>query len=124
MTMTTVSLTTVLDNVKAPRFIDYLSLDVEGNEHAVLTGLDHSKYKFGRITVEHNFQERTRAQVHQLLSQHGYLRVETGSPDKCAISQLPESKGMCMSDETKFCPCVDDFYVFDTRASKNPLNDR
>lgn len=31
VTMTTVSLTTVLDDAKAPRFIDYLSLDVEGN---------------------------------------------------------------------------------------------
>lgn len=121
VTMKTVSLTSVLDDANAPRFIDYLSLDVEGNEHAVLTGLDHSKYKFGRITVEHNFEERTRAQVHQLLSQHGYLRVETGSPNKCVVSQLPDSMGMCMSDETKFCPCVDDFYVLDTLMHQRSL---
>lgn len=110
LTMTAVTLTDVLDDVDAPHFIDYLSLDVEGNEHAVLTGLDHSKYKFGRITVEHNFQEGARKQVHQILSQHGYIRVETGSPQNCSISDMLGSEGMCMADVTMFCPCVDDFY--------------
>ena len=38
VTMPTFNLTSVLDDVDAPRTIDYLSLDVEGNELGVLAG--------------------------------------------------------------------------------------
>ena len=107
----TVSLTSVLEEVKAPKFIDYLSLDVEGNEVGVLVGLDFSKYKFGRITVEHNFNADARLNVFELLTEQGYIRVEAGSPDKCAISNRPGNEGMCAENEQKFCSCVDDFYV-------------
>ena len=67
-------------------------------------------YQQKLLPVEHNFQEGARKQVHQILSQHGYIRVETGSPQNCSISDLLASEGMCMADVTMFCPCVDDFY--------------
>ena len=107
VTMPTFNLTSVLDDVDAPRTIDYLSLDVEGNELGVLAGLDHSKYVFRRVTVEHNFQESARFQVAEFLSLQGYVRVATGSPNNCEISK----QGTCMSDGETFCPCVDDFYL-------------
>ena len=46
------TLTSVLDDVKAPSEFDLLSLDVEGNELAVLKGLDFLKYKPKWILVE------------------------------------------------------------------------
>ena len=67
------------------RHIDYFSLDVEGNELAVLQGLDHTKYTFGAITVEHNFQEKPREAVHDFLVAKGYERVEAGEEGACEV---------------------------------------
>jgi FkbM family methyltransferase len=58
----------------APPMIDYLSLDVEGSELEVLGAYDFSHY-CRVMTVEHNFQEPKRSQIHQILSSRGYLRV-------------------------------------------------
>lgn len=46
------TLTSLLDEVEAPLSFDLLSLDVEGNELAVLKGLDFQKYKPQWILVE------------------------------------------------------------------------
>ncbi len=46
------TLTSLLDEVKAPMAFDLLSLDVEGNELAVLQGLDFQRYKPKWILVE------------------------------------------------------------------------
>ena len=45
------TLTSVLDASKSPDKIDFMSLDVEGAELAVLSGLDFSKYKIKYILV-------------------------------------------------------------------------
>ncbi|KAG8460468.1 hypothetical protein KFE25_013118 [Diacronema lutheri] len=50
--MTTVTLTAVLDHLRAPTRIDYLSLDVEGMEHAIMLGLDLARYTFSLLTIE------------------------------------------------------------------------
>lgn len=52
----TKTLTEILDKYNAPRYIDYLSLDVEGAELEVLKGLDFNKYTIGYICLEHNFR--------------------------------------------------------------------
>ena len=46
------TLTSLLDEAKAPNYIDLLSLDVEGNELAVLQGLDFNRYKPKWILAE------------------------------------------------------------------------
>jgi FkbM family methyltransferase len=46
------TLTSILDASKSPLIIDFLSLDVEGAELAVLSGIDFGKYKFKFILVE------------------------------------------------------------------------
>lgn len=46
------TLTSLLDMANAPDSIDLLSLDVEGAELAVLQGVDHERFRFGRILVE------------------------------------------------------------------------
>ena len=45
-------LTSLLDEVNAPSAFDLLSLDVEGNEMAVLRGLDFKKYQPKWMLVE------------------------------------------------------------------------
>ena len=46
------TLTKILQEAKAPRHIDFFSLDVEGSEISVLKGLDFKKYKIKYILVE------------------------------------------------------------------------
>jgi len=62
----------ILDEHNAPTFIDYFSLDIEGAEYEILSRFPFYRYKFGLITVEHNFQEPKRSMIRQLLDLHGY----------------------------------------------------
>jgi FkbM family methyltransferase len=48
------TLNEILDAVKAPPVMDYLSLDIEGCELDALRTLHHSQRRFLLITVEHN----------------------------------------------------------------------
>jgi FkbM family methyltransferase len=69
----TISLNDLLAEQKAPSHIDYLSIDTEGSELAILSSIDFKKYSFGIITCEHNYTP-TREKIHELLSRHGYVR--------------------------------------------------
>jgi FkbM family methyltransferase len=69
-----VTLTDLLVEVGAPSFIDYLSIDVEGHELAVLSGLDFDKYQFGCITVEHNYSHDS-SMLKQIFLDNGYVSV-------------------------------------------------
>ena len=66
----TVSLTEVLDHLGAPKWIDYLSLDVEGAEQRVFGGLSLSRYQFELISVE-----TPNLTVHRLLTSNGYRLI-------------------------------------------------
>jgi FkbM family methyltransferase len=70
----TISLFDLLVEYKAPKFIDYLSIDTEGSEFEILENFDFGAYTFGFISCEHNFTEN-RGKVFELLSQQGYERV-------------------------------------------------
>ena len=39
------------------KYIDFLSIDIEGGELIALKTIDFNKYSFGLITVENNFEE-------------------------------------------------------------------
>ncbi|MFM7676675.1 MAG: FkbM family methyltransferase [Synechococcus sp.] len=67
----TISLMDLLDQQGAPAVIDYLSIDTEGSELAILEGIDWSRYQFRCITVEHNFTEQ-RQGIQALLEAQGY----------------------------------------------------
>jgi len=71
--MRTRTLTEVMDEHKAPSYIDYLSLDTEGSELEVLKGIDFRKYIFGYITVEHNLREPIRTEIRDFLYSKGYM---------------------------------------------------
>ena len=72
----TISLMDLLIEDNVPEFIDYLSLDTEGSEFSILQGFDFSKFSFGIITVEHNYNN-DRDKIFALLSSAGYLRRST-----------------------------------------------
>jgi FkbM family methyltransferase len=69
-----VSLMDLLEEHSAPNHIDYLSVDTEGSEFAILKEFDFSKYSFGVITCEHNYTDN-RVDIYRLLTANGYMRV-------------------------------------------------
>lgn len=69
----TISLLDLLSKFAAPREIDYLSLDTEGSEFAILEAFDFSRYRFQVITCEHNFMP-IRERIYSLLTSKGYVR--------------------------------------------------
>ena len=71
----TVSLNDLLRLHNSPREIDYLSIDTEGSELVILQAFDFSNFDIKIITVEHNFCEPDRQQIHQLLSGKGFVRI-------------------------------------------------
>jgi FkbM family methyltransferase len=69
----TISLNDLLEKYNAPRHIDYLSIDTEGSEYEILSGLDFDRYDIKVITCEHNFMP-SRDKIFRLLSDAGYIR--------------------------------------------------
>ncbi len=72
----TITLSDLLDAHGAPSVIDYLSIDTEGSELAILQAHDFSRYRFNVITCEHNYTA-DREKIFQLLRSKGYSRVLT-----------------------------------------------
>tara|TARA_R110000737_G_scaffold290813_1_gene297437 strand:+ start:48 stop:659 length:612 start_codon:yes stop_codon:yes gene_type:complete len=68
-----ITFTKLLDDCKAPNLMDFLSLDTEGSELKILQSLNHDKYKFRYITLEHNNIEPNRLLIKDLLESKGYL---------------------------------------------------
>jgi hypothetical protein len=75
------TLTELLAQAKAPPFIHYMSMDIEGAELEALKGLDFSRYRIGAMTIEHNFEEPKRSQIRALLEGKGYRYVRTFEQD-------------------------------------------
>ena len=71
VTFHTVTLEAILDRFKAPKVIDYLSLDVEGAETQVMSVFPFHKYQITVITVE-----RPKPELHAHLINNGYWFVK------------------------------------------------
>jgi FkbM family methyltransferase len=69
----TISLNELLIKHKSPKYIDYLSVDTEGSEYDILKALNFDEFKFGVITIEHNYAPQ-RELIFDLLTNHGYKR--------------------------------------------------
>jgi FkbM family methyltransferase len=94
----TTTLSNILESCHAPTVIDYLSLDVEGQEYNILSTFPFDKYKFRCITVEHNEPHIGNEQqmlIRTLLEKNGYKYVK-GNDDVLHWGHGP----------------IDDFYVY------------
>ncbi len=81
VTVTTTTLSDILRRAKAPSYIHYLNVDIEGAEYAALSNFPFDEYKFGAITIEHNNIEDRRAKLRDLLVKNGY-RLEWAIRDQ------------------------------------------
>lgn len=79
--LTTTTLADVLARHKAPSFIHFLSIDIEGAELDALKGIPFDQYRFGSMAIEHNEEEPKRTDIINYLRQHGYERVHTYRQD-------------------------------------------
>jgi FkbM family methyltransferase len=96
----TKNLTTILDENNAPHFIDYLSIDTEGSEFDILNSHNFDKYKFGYITVEHNFIHTNRMKIRNLLISKGYRLYRENSVDDDYILNL---RGIYYNSKKALC---------------------
>lgn len=75
------TLRSLLRESRAPRIIDYWSLDTEGSELSILRSFPFDEYRFRVLTVEHNY-EPVREEIRTFLESNGYMRVrELGIDD-------------------------------------------
>tara|TARA_S200000501_G_scaffold37338_1_gene30817 strand:- start:221 stop:853 length:633 start_codon:yes stop_codon:yes gene_type:complete len=52
VTVSSTTLTKILDEIYAPSLIDFFSLDVEGYEYEIIKGIDFNKYNFKYFLIE------------------------------------------------------------------------
>lgn len=71
----TVSLDDLLKAHRAPREIDYLSIDTEGSELEILRAFNFTDFDIKVVTVEHNFVTPNRQGLFRLLSAQGFVRL-------------------------------------------------
>lgn len=72
----TVSLNDLLSEHDAPDYIDYISMDTEGSESAILDTFDFDRYQVGLWTIEHNYFDRARNHIFATMSANGYKRLD------------------------------------------------
>jgi FkbM family methyltransferase len=77
----TATLADILRRAKAPAYIHYLNVDIEGAEYMALRDFPFNEYEFGAITIEHNSLEDRRAEIRELLVRNGY-RLEWAIRDQ------------------------------------------
>jgi len=78
----TVCLMELLEENKAPNFIEYLSLNIEGAEVEVLESVDFNRYTFGTITISHRCNHVQRSSIYGILVMNGYrLAFDAGIED-------------------------------------------
>lgn len=122
----------ILDEHGAPRFIEYLNLDIEGGELEVLSSFPFDRYQFGCISVEHNYRMERKSKIRSLLESHGYrLDREVETDDFYVLENSMKRIGLCMivKDESKIIarcldsvrPMIDYALVVDTGSSDDTI---
>lgn len=70
----TTSLNDLLIEFSAPKIIDYISIDTEGNEIEILEEFSFPDWQVNFISVEHNFSS-SRETIFKLMEKNGFIRI-------------------------------------------------
>jgi hypothetical protein len=79
--LVTTTLREILERNRAPFYIHFMSIDIEGAELDALKGIGLDTYRFGAMAIEHNEEEPKRTDIINYLKQYGYERVHTYRQD-------------------------------------------
>lgn len=71
----TVSLNDIFAQYFPDNYVDYLSIDTEGNEDEILSAFDFERFRFRFATIENAFNNAKRDRIHSLMIDNGYKRV-------------------------------------------------
>lgn len=74
----TISLNDLLAQAGAPAEIDFISMDTEGNEPAILSTFDFARWPVRLWCVEHNHHAAAEAEIDRILLGNGYRRRHRG----------------------------------------------
>lgn len=72
----TITMERLYEKYSLPSFIDFLSVDTEGAELEIFSGIDFDANRFGMIVYEHNENENVRKHLGSLLTRNGYTFVD------------------------------------------------
>jgi hypothetical protein len=106
--LVTITLDEILAQAKAPQYIDYMNLDIEGAEYDALMGLSLDRYTIASMTIEHNYETAKREAIHALLAAKGYVRVRSWEVDDYYV-------------HSTLAPRYNDFLSFCSVFSKCPF---
>ncbi|KAK3279057.1 hypothetical protein CYMTET_13040 [Cymbomonas tetramitiformis] len=101
------SLRTIFMKQRAPQWIDFISLDVEGFELYILKSFPFDEYKVGVFIVEHNFHEIQKSEIRKLMKLNGYTLFRAGTFESCPNDAETVVQLSCFPH----CPCVDDWFL-------------
>ena len=71
----------LLERYSTPVRIEFLSLDIEGGEYAVLTAIDFDKYQIAMLAIEHSNDPVRQDLVRQFLLPKGYKVIQRSQDD-------------------------------------------
>ena len=80
------ALSTILKAIGVRR-VDYFSLDVEGGEIDVLTSIDFNRLDIRTFTIEHNGEEKRKAQILEFMISKGYKLLKQDDLDFYFLKQ-------------------------------------
>lgn len=73
--VTTTTLNEAFEKAGIPNKVDFMSIDTEGSEIDVISGLDLEKYRFAALAIEHNYDQPKLDAIRNLLLPQGYRQV-------------------------------------------------
>ena len=73
ISVTTLTLTEILEKYNAPRLIDYLDIDTEGHEESVLKSIDFDKYEFRYLSCEVYPDTERFEKISNFLAEQNYI---------------------------------------------------
>jgi FkbM family methyltransferase len=68
----TATLADILRRARAPKYIHYMNVDIEGAEYEALRSFPFDEYVIGAMTIEHNDIDERRNKIRALLEEKGY----------------------------------------------------
>lgn len=74
-TVKTISFNDLYDEYLDGKTIDYLSVDTEGSELAILGSIDFDKIRISMISTEHNYDAKKLEEISRLLGRFDYVEI-------------------------------------------------